>query len=592
MGIKTLSRPLLPGGAMFEAVAHRVDLFKVLPWIALAVVGWLTVMPLLAMLLITFRPQDATPFDPTAGWTLEWYPRVFLDFTTYSLLWNTLIYAVVVIVLALPLALFFAWLMERTDFPRKNLIYSLMIVSLVLPGFFVALAWIQMAGPNAGFFNVYLRNIFDLGVTRGPLNIFTWGGMIFVTVLSIVPPMWLLLLGLFRNMDPALEDAAATAGAGRVSTVRRITLPLMRPGIVTVLIYYMMVLTEIFEIPIIIGLTAGVRVLSVQVFLLTTGGEGSVGLPVYGLAATFGLIGLFLGTVLIALYLYAVRRQEKFAVVTGKGYRPATVELGRMKWICFAIFGTYVFLKIILPVLIVTWTSLQPRFVVPSLDSLSTLTLANYTDMLQSRMMRRMLINSAIVPVASAFVTMFLATFIAWLAVRRPTRVMKVVNAMTFIPLAVPNPVLVLAILVFYITSPLPIYGTLWILILAFATRYIAFATRLMHAAQLQLDKSLDEASYTSGVGPWRTFYHINVRLLLPAFFNGWIWVFSHAMRDWVVPLYLASATTVLIANMIFQRYTFGDQEVASAFMVVMFVVIIVVSLVTRRFATQGPGRV
>lgn len=567
---------------------QHVDTAAVLPWAIVGLVVALVIVPLLAMVLMSFRPLNALPLDWTGGFTLSWYPEVFMDPATYRLLWNTFKYAFATIALALPIALFLAWLVERTDLPGKDWLYSLMFIPLIMPGFFTAIAWIQLAGPNAGALNVYLRDLLDLAVYRGPLNIFTFWGMVFVTALGVVPPMWLILLSLFRNMDPSMEEASAIAGSSHLSTFRRITLPLLRPGILSVLIYYTLILTEIFEIPVILGLTAGYHVLSVQIFLKTTGGETTEGLPAYGLASTYGIIALLLGVLLITLYLFAVRRQEKFAVVTGKGYRPSIIPLGNWKFLCVGLVATYMLFKVVLPVLIVAWTSLHGYYQAPSWKGLSTITLDNYRNLWRAPQVASMLFNSAVVPTVSAFATMFLATLIAWLAVRRPAKITRIVNALTFLPLAVPGPVLALGILVLYIRMPLPIYGTLWILILAFTTRYLSFSTRLMHSAQLQIDKSLDEASYTSGATQMKTFFHINLRLLMPAFFNGWIWVFAHSIRDFTVPLFLATGTTAMIANAIYQRNLLGDTEIASTYMMLMFFAIVPIALLSRRSQRQS----
>ncbi len=579
------------GGVRRAAIDVRRQVLAdaVLPWAAMIAVVLLTVVPLLAVLLTSIRPQNVLPLDMRPEFTLEYYPQVFANPATYHLLWNTFKYALASIALALPLALFFAWLINRTDLPGRGWLYSLMFVPMVVPGFLVAIAWVQLAGPNAGALNVYIRDIFGLE-GRGPLNIFSISGMVFVTVISSVPSIWLLLLGLFRNMDPSLEDAAATAGANRFSIMRRITLPLLRPGIVTVLILYLVFMIEFFEIPLILGLTAGYRVLSVQIYLNTTQTDME-GLPIYGLAATYAVIALTLGVVLIALYLYVVRRQEKFAVVTGKGYRPAIVKLGKWKYPCLALFGLYLFLDVVLPFFIIAWTSFQPFYRAPSLEGFKTFTLENYQLLLGGRGVTAMLINSAIVPTASACATMLLATLIAWLAVRRPSPLTRTINALTFLPLAIPAPVIGLALIVVYLRVPLPIYGTLWILIIAFTTRYLAYSTRLMHAAQLQIDKSLDEAAYVSGAGHFSSFFRINVRLLMPAFIDGWIWVFAHAIRDFTLPLYLASGTSAVIANKVFRHYTTGDYQIASTFMVLLFVIVVIIAMITRRLSTGGWGR-
>lgn len=566
------------------ARAARADVAAWLPWVVGGLVVLLAVVPLLAMLVQTFRPPGVLPLDTRWLFTTRYYGEVFGDASTYVLLGNALRYAFLTIVFALPLALFFAWLVERTDMPGRSVFYSLMFVPMVLPGFFTALAWVQLLGPNAGALNVWMRDLFGLEVTRGPFNIFSLTGLVFVTVMAGVPSMWLLLLALFRNMDPALEDAASVAGAGRPVILGRITLPLLRPGLVTILVIYTLVLTELLEIPLILGLTAKYNVLSVQIFLLADQGQ-TFGLPLYGLAATFGLIALMLGAVLMLFYLYAVRHQEKFAVVTGKGYRPTRVRLGNWKYLCLGICALYLFLDVVLPFLIVFWTSLHRFYSVPSLDGISSITLDNFRKLVDARGGRQMLINTALVSVASSFTTMILSTLVAWLAVRRPSPVTRAINTLTFLPLAVPAPVAILGIMMFYLQAPLPIYGTLWILILAFTTRFLAYGTRLMHAAQLQIDKSLDEAAYVAGAGPLKTFYYVNLRLLQGPFIDGWLWVFAHTVRDFTVPLFLASGATMMLGNSIYNRWLFGQQELSSTYLVVLFGIIVVSAMLIRTFA-------
>ena len=559
---------------------------QLLPLIVVVIVVGLSVIPLLGMLLATFRPADTLPLDASGLWTLEHYPRVFLDTKTYAILWDTVAYAVATMAVSLPLALFFAWLVDRTDMRGRGVFYTLMFIPLVMPAFMIAIGWIQLLGPNNGALNVYARDIFNLVATRGPLNVYSFWGLVIVTAMAVVPTMWLLLLGLFRNMDASLEDAALTSGASPLGVFRRITLPLLRPGVLTVAVYYTLVLTEVFEVPLILGPTAGVNVLSVHIYEQTTDPE--LGLPVYGLAATFAIIALILGAILIAIYLWAVRQQHKFAVVTGKGFRPRTVRLGNWTYLCWGIVAAYLIVAVVLPTSIVFWNSLSAFPSVPSMQSLQRLSLDNYRELFGGGGLTRMVKNTAIVAAASSTTTMVLAAIVAWLTVRRPSNLTRALNAVTFLPLAIPTPVVALSILLLYIRSPIPIYGTLWILIIAFTTRYLALGTRLMHSAQLQIDKSLDEAAYTSGAGPMKTFYHVNLKLMIPAFSNGWIWVFAHAVRDFAIPLFLATAGTRMIANVVFLNYSTGQQNIAVTYLVLLFGVVVIMAALARLTVTSG----
>jgi iron(III) transport system permease protein len=215
------------------------------------------------------------------------------------------------------------------------------------------------------------------------------------------------------------------------------------------------------------------------------------------------------------------------------------------------------------------------------------MTLDNYRAVFSGRGLGDMVWNTAIATAVSSFLTMVLATFIAWLTVRRPGPLTRTLNALTFLPLAIPAPVAALGILVLYIRTPL--YATLWIMVVAFVGRGLPFATRLMHSAQLQIDKALDEAAYVSGASPLRTFFYINIKLLMPSFINGYTWVFAHVVRDFTIPLFLATASTAVIANLIFLRYENGDTAVAATYMILLFVVVVVLALITR-FSLRSPG--
>jgi iron(III) transport system permease protein len=543
----------------------------------------LVAIPVVVLLVASLRPAGQLPFTGTV-WTTATYAEVFGNASTYHLLTNTVLYAAGSLAVALPLAFVLAWLTERTDLPGRRLLYTLMFVPMLMPSFAVALGWILLLGPNAGTLNVLLREILALDAYRGPLNIYTMWGMVFVTGLIAVPSMWLLLLGLFRNFDPRLEEAAATSGAGRWQVLKRVTVPLMLPGILAVLVYFTIIFIEVFEVPLAIGTTAEIPVLSVKIYLLTSRAEEGYH---YGAAATFGLLTLVLGGLLMIGYLRAVRMSAKFAVVTGKGYRPRLVQLGHVKYVALAGITVYFLVAVVLPTLILVWASLL-RFYVPfSPDNFHLVSLHNYRVIFGRDDFVTALQNTLITSCAAATISMLLAAVIAWYLVRRPGLMARLLGIISFMPLAIPNVIIALALLLLYTGTPL--YGTLAIMILAFVTRYLAFTTRVMHAAQLQIDKVLEEAALVAGAGRLLTFVKINLRVLLPALLNGWLWVVAHAVRDFAVPLFLATSGTLLLANLIWGQWELGSMPMASAYIIVL--IVIVVALVFLGRGRLGAGQ-
>jgi iron(III) transport system permease protein len=448
---------------------------------------------------------------------------------------------------------------------------------MLMPSFALALGWILLLGPNAGTVNVLLRQALTLETSRGPLNIYTMGGMVFVSGVIAVPSMWLLLLGLFRNFDPRLEEAAATSGAGRWQVLKRVTVPLMLPGILAVLVYFSIILIEVFEVPLAIGTTAEIPVLSVKIYLLTSRAEEGYH---YGAAATFGLVTLVLGGLLMVGYLRAVRVSAKFAVVSGKGYRPRLVRLGPWKYFALAGVMVYFLVAVILPTLILVWASLLRYYVPFSPDRFHLVSLHNYRLIFGRDDFMTALQNTLITSCVAATVSMLLAAVIAWYLVRRPGLLARVLGVISFMPLAIPNVIIALALLLLYTGTPL--YGTLAVMILAFVTRYLAFTTRVMHAAQLQIDKVLEEAALVAGAGRVLTFVKINLRVLLPALLNGWLWVVAHAVRDFAVPLFLATSGTLLLANLIWGQWELGSMPMASAYIVVLIGIVAALVFVGR----------
>lgn len=550
----------------------------------MALVLGLVAAPVVVLLVASLRPAGELPFTGRT-WTTATYGEVFGRAGTYALLQNTVLYAAGSMAVSLPIAFALAWLTERTDLPGRRWLYTLMFVPMLMPSFAVALGWILLLGPNAGAINVFLRQALALDTSRGPLNIYTMGGMVFVTGLIAVPSMWLLLLGLFRNFDPRLEEAASVSGAGRWQVLKRVTAPLMLPGILAVLVYFALIFIEAFEVPLAIGTTAEIPVLSVKIYLLTSRAEEGYH---YGAAATFGLLTLVLGGLLMVGYLRAVRLSAKFAVVSGKGYRPRLVQLGRFKYIALLAVSVYFLVAVALPTLILVWARLL-RFYVPfGPENFHLVSLRNYRLIFARDDFLMALQNTLITSCAAATVAMLIAALIAWYLVRRPGLWARALGVLSFLPLAIPNVIIALALFLLYAGTPL--HGTLGLMILAFVTRYLAFTTRAMHAAQLQIDKVLEEAALVAGAGRLTAFVKINLRVLLPALLNGWLWVVAHTVRDFAVPLFLATSSTLLLANLIWGEWELGSMPMASAYIVILIGLVAVLVFVGRgRLGTERP---
>ena len=551
-----------------------------LPWGLAAFVLLLLIGPVVFMAVFTFAPPSAiTVNDVLADPTLDNYASVFAETSTYRLLWNTILYGFGSIILGLLIALTLAWLMERTDMPGRNAFYGLMFIPMAIPPFATAIGWILLMGKNAGLINRWIRDLTPFDGLQGPLNVFSIWGLVFVTGLAIAPTMWLLLLGVLRNMDPSLEEAGQTAGFGRLGVLRRITLPLMRPGLLGVVAYYGVVVIAIFEIPLAIGLRSGIHVLSTKLFLLTRSAvEGD---PNYGVAAAFGLISVAFALVFVIIYVRALRDSSRFAVVSGKAYRPRRIKLGKWRWVALGVVSLYFLLQVVLPFMVLAWSSFLKFYQPPSLSALSSLTLDQYRELFATGRMGQSLTNTAIVVVVAATFTMLLASVISWHVVRRPSFISRTLNVLAFMPLALPGVVIAVAFLILFIRTPL--YGTLALMIMAYVLAVLAFTSRLTNAAQIQLDKSLEEAAVTSGMSPVTSFFRITLPLMFPALINGWMWAAVHIMRNFTIPLFLAGFGSPLIANVIYVRFAEGGTASSTPPIVILVFIVVALALLSQR---------
>jgi iron(III) transport system permease protein len=537
--------------------------------------------------------EDKLPFE-TTGMTLANYVTVLTNPSMLSIFLNTFLFAAGSLTIGVPLAVVMAWLVERTAMPARRWIAALILIPMTIPSLLSAIAWIQLLDPRIGLVNVVLRNILDLSGDSGPFDIYTLSGMCFVQGLRLVPSAYLMIAASFRAMDPSLEEQSAMAGRGVGQTTLRITLPIMRPALLAMLIYYIIVVIESFDIPGLLGFTARIRVLSTAIYWAT---HSEVGLPDYGLASALGAMVLAVALLLMWVYQRLTAHQERFTTITGKGYRPRQIDLGPWTAPAIALCFFYVALAVVLPFLMLIWTSVQPFYAVPSADSLARVTLDGYVKIWHESTITRALWNTAVLALATSAATILLAILVSWFVVRR-TRVADglahYLATVSFLPQCVPSIVIGLAFIFVYVRFPIPIYGTLWIIALAMTTRYLAYSSRAMTSALMQVHGELEEASQMSRA-PWaRTLRKITMPLLAPAMINVFFWVAVHAMQELSMALMLYNPDTVVISTMIWSMWQNGRTTDAAALGVILIIlsaVLLLGGLVLARFR-RGPESV
>lgn len=540
-----------------------MDARKIATGVAGALVIFLVIPPIGVLLFSTFRAtENRLPFEATS-FTLSNFSKVFASRVTYDLLLNTLWYAVGATALGLVIATVFAWFLERTNMPFRRALFVLTLLPMGIPGLVLSMAWILLANPTNGVFNVALRGLFGLETSQGPLNIYSVSGMILVTATRYVPIMYIMISGVFSRLDPSFEEASSTSGAGGWATFRHISVPLLSPALLAAVIYFFMMSIEVFETAALLGMPRDIYVFSTRIYYAVHPPQG---LPNYGLASSYSVMILIAAIVLIYLYRRYVRHAERFATVTGRGYRPRLISLGKWRLVPVVLILGYSVFAIGIPFLMLVWKSLTLPYASISFSALLTFTSNNYRTMLSYQFLWIAARNTLVIGGATACLTMLLVTMVSWLSVRRGGLIPKVSEYLTFLILGVPGVVLALALIFIYASFPIGIYGTIWIIVLGLTTVCLPFGTRLMSAAFLQIHRELEEAAATSGAGLWNTFVRIVIPLLWPSFTRGLLWVFVRCVCDATIPLMLYAAGNQTIAVALWNLWNdLGDFPLASA---------------------------
>lgn len=548
----------------------------------LIVVAALVLGPVAVLLRASLAPPDVLPFE-TSTITFANFEQIFSGSDTPKLLLTTVIYAIGSVLLGVGAAALVAWFTERTDMPGASAIRIFLFSWMAVPPLVIGFGWVLLINPGNGALNVLSRSLF--GLTSPPFTIYSFWSLIIITAFSVLPTAYVMLSGLFANMDPQFESAGHVLGARSLTVMRRITLPLLTPGILSVAIFMVMIVIQAFEIPFIVGLSAQIRVLSTRVYLLAS---PTTGIPNYGLSSAFGVCLLGLAGLLMWVYFRSVGTGEKYRVVTGKAFRPRRHKLGKWRLpLTGAVFSLFAIMA--LPVLMILWTSFTPSYQVPSLAALKALSLTNYSRALDSPFAQQAIGNTLILVLASATLVMLLGSLIAWFSVRDRGPVVRILDILAFAPTAIPPVVMVIAILLVYIRTPA--YGTVWILVLSSVTVQLAFATRTMTSALAQLHKELGDAAVVCGASWWTSFTRITLPLLRVQFLSGWLFVAAHTSRDLTIPLVLMTSSNVVLASAIWMMWDFPDLPGAAAMAVLLVLGLLAIVLPVQIVAARSRAR-
>ena len=556
----------------------RIDWPRLDPW------GWamvavtiaasaIIVVPPAIVLLLSFR--EGRPVDPGQAYSLEHYIAVFGDPFIYDVLANTLGVALITLVVALAFGVPAAWLVERTDLKAKPIVLTLMTLGLLIPGFATAMGWLFLMHPRIGLFNTVAMQLF--GLRTAPFNIASIAGMGWVQGLNLAPISFIMTAAVLRAIDPNLEESAQMAGAGFAAITRRVVLPLAWPGILAAGIYIFTIGFAAFDVPAIIGWSN--KIFTFSTYLANELAQAD-GLPQYGPAAALSTVMIALAGFLSWWYGRLQSQAHRYQVVTGKGYRPRIFRLGRRALWAWSFLAIYFILAKVLPLAVLIWAAILPYFQLPSAEALASVSLVNFRGIPWDIALAGAR-NTLILTVATPTVTLVLAVVFSWVALRSKIPGRGVFDFIAFLPHAVPNIVFSVGVLLFVIYAVqriVPLYGTLWLLLILFVIARLSYATRMTNGTLLQLHRDLEEAATMSGVAAGTVVRRVLLPLLTPTLIYAWLWTALLTFRELTLAVLLTTRdnlTLPVVVWSIWQDGGFGKSAAITLLLMAMMVPLI-----------------
>jgi iron(III) transport system permease protein len=561
------------------AEENPAALRRFVPTPKILILGLVTLLVAYLAIVPLWYLVQGTLFDANTGeFTLGGFARAYTDENAAAMMGNSIWFAIGSAVLSLVVGTGLAFLNVRTDVPFKGVFFAASIIPLVIPGILYTIAWIFLASPDIGLINVFLRPVFGDAVA----DIYTVWGMIWVEGLHLSPITFLFMVAAFRAQDPSLEESALMSGAGRLTIIRRITAPLLRPAIAASVLIMTVRSLESFEVPALLGLQNNIYVFTSKIYFVLRSYPRDL-----NVAGALALGLLFIAALGMVLEHLTSRGAKAYQTVTGKGFRPRPIELGKWRPVAGVAIISYFALTVVLPLLVLLYTSLLPYYQKPSAKAFSSMSFDNYEKVMHLSKAVTSLKNSLMLGAGSATIVMLIMAIAAWIVVRSNIPGRKVLDLISFAPLVIPGLVLGLALSFVYLRSPIPIYGTIWILLISYVTRYMPYGMRYAATSLQQISTELEESAAVSGASWWQVFRKVLLPLLMPGLLAGWIYIFVVSFRELSSSILLYSSGNEILSILIFEQFENGDFTVLAALGVVMVVTLMVLVSIAYKLGAK-----
>jgi len=529
---------------------------------------WLVFVPVSALFYNAFT--EDTGFGPGA-FSLQNFVDAYSDWQIFALFRNSLVFALGTALTTFALGGLVSWAVERTDAPGAALFHSLALLSFAVPGLLMAMAWIFVLSPNIGWANALMKNGF--GLAQAPLNIYSMPGMIWALSSHYFPLAYLSLGPALRVLDVRMEEAGVVSGGRNWQVLTKITLPLLRPAILSGMLILFVLGMSSYEVPRLIGRPARIDVFTtdIQSAIIQTP-------PEFGVASALALTLLMVCIVAVFFYRRATRHAEAFATITGKGYKPTRIQLGGWRWPIAGAIGVMFALTLGLPLMTLVWQSFYRNLALPFMGSDAPFTLDNYKFVLSYPIFLAAVKTSVILAALAATIVSGLTFVMAWIALRTVPRYGWILDAIAFVPIAIPGVIVGAGILVAYLMLPIPVYNTIWILLIAYVTLYLPYGMRFASSGISQIHRELEEVAEVAGARLGQVFGRILLPLLAPVLLAGWIYVFVLSVRELGASIFLVGPGTHVLGTITLTMWEEGGSYGAvSALGVIQVIPLIVI---------------
>ena len=572
MGSASISISSRSSATRWNSIKLALRQGTLVPLLASTVAGAAIVTPIL---IVLWRSFTTGKLGFSVGLNLNNYLRVFADRDILPMLGNSVLYAAGSAALGTGLGAMLAWIVARTNTPGKALVELMPLYPILMPPIMKNIAWILLLAPRSGILNGMLQQFF--GIETLVFNAFSMAGMIWVFGLACVPLGYLFLLPVFLSFDPSLEESAYIAGSRPVHTMMRITFPLAAPAFLSAFVLNFLRGLRSFETPVLQGTPGNIKVFVSRVY-------DSMALEFNtGLATAYSVVLVVLSVITLYFYVRATRFSERYATITGKGYRVKVIDIGPWKYVTFLAVFLYFLAGIVLPFVVLIVVSMIPYFDYDTFMSFpSNAVLNNYYTVLKHPSFVTGLYNSLVLSVTIAVVTVLAGIVMAFTIYRTRAVGAKIFEFIGTLPLAFPPLVLSVGLVIIFLGTPL--YNSLWALGIGLFVAYFPYAFRNASGSIVNIHKELDEAAWVHGARWRQVFFKITLPILKPSVGGALFYIFVESIRNVDVAVLLTAPGKEYGPVTLFEYFRVGQWAEAAAGGVI-YLIILIVAVSVAKFA-------